>query len=817
MLIRNEQVNGPEDPFGLGDVLERDRFARPSQDILTDKTDIRKENLNDQVTKDAYLIFRAYSKLSMKTLTGAESATDLKAPSMRSKILSLHLIHMILKDYPHVFYYPSPALFTTDISAATAIDIAFIHTVRQYICIVITRNVVSIVPQVFDISMDIFGRMLLDLRFALKKEISVMFTKIIIPMIESTIPTTYYQRIAVAKSLLKTFGHSDGGKALVELYLNYDCDVTLSSEENIWERLIVSICQVLTNSSTELFEPHQFDFSIAKIEFPQVTTGSMSNYTRDQVRQLYLPTADTTELKMKLLDLLVRGVLQSLSIWGTSSNYVEAPSTGGPDVESDDPTSFEHLKNKKSRLAEGIKLFNRNPEKAIRLLVQGRIIPSSASRHVAHFLFNCPGLDKTKIGEYLGEGTTGNIAIMHAFVEYMDLASKSFVKALRSFLSRFRLPGEAQKIDRFMLKFAERYLKDNPGSFNTADTAYILAYSVIMLNTDLHNPRIKNRMTMEQFVKNNNGIDEGGKNLEEDFLKAIFVEIESEEIKLFDTQTNTNINEEDGEPQHSPKTHSHGPVKYFKNASIATNIKKHNGSVIDPTSLDGLFDSEGKILFVEAHNSRHVKSMFQLVWMSVLMSMTSFFQNHNEIEGIINVLDGIKYSIRICCSFELDLELDALFSNLSKFVELGSLSEIKDKNIEACKTLMEIALENGNGFDQNAWAVVVRCLSQLEYHQSLGIVEPELSKSADQRKTDLKKIEETYYRLTSQAVTLSVDRIFTSSVRLEANSIYSFVRALCSMSWDEIISSSSKVRIILTRNILECTLCRGCWRLHIII
>lgn len=57
-------------------------------------------------------------------------------------------------------------------------------------------------------------------------------------------------------------------------------------------------------------------------------------------------------------------------------------------------------------------------------------------------------------------------------------------------LQGFRLPGEAQKIDRLMEKFAERYVKCNPASFKSADVAYVLAYSVIMLNTDAHNPQV---------------------------------------------------------------------------------------------------------------------------------------------------------------------------------------------------------------------------------------------------------------------------------------------------------------------------------------
>lgn len=35
---------------------------------------------------------------------------------------------------------------------------------------------------------------------------------------------------------------------------------------------------------------------------------------------------------------------------------------------------------------------------------------------------------------------------------------------IRRFLSPFRLPGEAQKIDRMMEKFAERYFAHNPNT-----------------------------------------------------------------------------------------------------------------------------------------------------------------------------------------------------------------------------------------------------------------------------------------------------------------------------------------------------------------
>ena len=72
-----------------------------------------------------------------------------------------------------------------------------------------------------------------------------------------------------------------------------------------------------------------------------------------------------------------------------------------------------------------------------------------------------------------------------------------FDKALRAFLWSFRLPGEAQPIDRLMVAFAKRYMECNAGTFSHEDTCYVLAFSTIMLNTGLHNPAVKNKQVSE--------------------------------------------------------------------------------------------------------------------------------------------------------------------------------------------------------------------------------------------------------------------------------------------------------------------------------
>lgn len=105
-----------------------------------------------------------------------------------------------------------------------------------------------------------------------------------------------------------------------------------------------------------------------------------------------------------------------------------------------------------------------------------------------------PGLDKTQIGMYIGKGPADkypmNAAVLKAYVSKFDFSAHTFDESFRSFLEEFRLPGEAQCIDRIMETFAAEVYRQCPHlPFKNEDAAFILAFSLIMLNTDLHNPR----------------------------------------------------------------------------------------------------------------------------------------------------------------------------------------------------------------------------------------------------------------------------------------------------------------------------------------
>jgi ankyrin repeat protein len=185
----------------------------------------------------------------------------------------------------------------------------------------------------------------------------------------------------------------------------------------------------------------------------------------------------------------------------------------------------------KAKISRIVALINAKPVKGLKMLIEEGIVETPTE--IAEFLHQNEKLNKESIGELLGE--LDNKEIRKAFTEYLDFSNTSFEQALRHYLSTFKLPGEAQKIDRLMETFAHCFYEQtsDKSHFASPDAAFILAFSVIMLNTDAHNPAIKkqNRMTKQQFVNNNRGCNEGN-DFDREFLEYIYDRIVEEEIKM---------------------------------------------------------------------------------------------------------------------------------------------------------------------------------------------------------------------------------------------------------------------------------------------
>ncbi|CEP17156.1 hypothetical protein [Parasitella parasitica] len=838
----------------------------------------------DLYIKDAILVFRALCKLSKKSIQ-SEWGNDMRSYSMRSKLLSLHLILTIMMSHMDVFIsedvYFSAAV--RDPSGHRANP--FILEVKQYLCPSLGRNAFSVVPQVFDITHEILWRVVQGLRIYLKNEIEIFLKEIVLRILEMR-NASNQQKFSLLKGVLRI---CEDPQTLVDIYLNYDCD--REALDNIYERLVNVLSKITTahyhpSSGKDYDTSHPDPISSVhagvhahpSVVIPPPLTTATILYSDKQNAQAAMPES---AIRFKSLECLV-AVLRSLVSWysnnsvsitagqnakkdedtprasedhsitthaNTSSTRLTSSTANGSSTalntgsssRLDDPEEFENLKHRKQLLQEGVRQFNWKPKKGLAVLSSNGFLDLKDHRSVASFLLTTEGLNKTQIGEYLGEGDPENIAIMHAFVDEMDFTDMKFTEALRFFLQAFRLPGEGQKIDRYMLKFAERYVHGNPDAFANAETAYVLAYSVIMLNTDLHSPHVKRRMTLEDFIKNNRGIDDGA-DIPREILEANFDEIQNNEIKMKDEVEAANEAALVAAPGNAGVLGIAGIQNALVNAGIARDVRREAYQAATEemgSKTEAMFRSmlasrrrageNDTITFYIASHVEHVRPMFEVAWMAFLAGISGPLQESDDLATVSLCLEGFKNAIRIICLFhtvqseDVDLQRDAFVTTLTKFTFLTNLNEMKPKNVEAIKTLLEVAAVDGN-YLKGSWKEILSTVSQLERFQlitsgmdvgsggpmamadgSRKTKAPSLeigrrastiggrgrnSNNTARSATQLSLTEEVTSASSSQSLVLAVDRLFTSTVNLNGEAIVDFVRALCETSWEEIVNSA---------------------------
>ncbi|XP_048486916.1 IQ motif and SEC7 domain-containing protein 3 isoform X1 [Plutella xylostella] len=272
----------------------------------------------------------------------------------------------------------------------------------------------------------------------------------------------------------------------------------------------------------------------------QSSSSSSSQEHRHHYHQPYQPRAPEPHLLQEHVHShrgAMYGPPEQYTVWKRQDNapHYDAPPPPAPCCRQPPPTLKVSETVRKRQYRVGLNLFNKKPERGIAYLISRGFLENSP-RGVARFLITRKGLSKQMIGEYLGNlQNTFNMAVLECFVNELDLSGMAVDVALRRYQAHFRLPGEAQKIERLVEAFARRYCACNPDfvqRLRTQDTIFVLAFAIIMLNTDLHTPNLKPeaRMSLDDFVRNLRGIDDCG-DIDRDMLAGIYDRVKCSEFR----------------------------------------------------------------------------------------------------------------------------------------------------------------------------------------------------------------------------------------------------------------------------------------------
>ncbi len=722
--VTGEEVRD-EEPVSDAEARATSPVASVSSPSQTQSRDEEDDAGDAVVYNDSLIIFRALCKLADKELSDNVQETSLDA---RSKMLALELLQSILAK-------SGPAFRQNE---------KFINqAIKKWLVRLLLPNGFSPMHRVFSLSLDIFSQLALNFRESLKGEIGVFFKEVLLRLLE-TPNSSEKQKLAVVETLQTICTNP---QTLVDIFLNYDCDL---ESKDIFEKMVLDLSTIAKGSTGQLRE--------VALKCCVTIMNSLAQWSEVTADDVALPPVTATDEELE-------GVLSRTD----SSNNMQGANNSNNNASSDE---FSQVKQRKKAVEDAKKLFSSKPKKGMELMLKQGMLPDPSPEGIARWFHETQGLSLSAMGDYMGEDDPHCIAVMHAYTDQMSFCGLSIDMALRKFMSGFRLPGEGQKIDRFMEKFAAKYVRDNPQTvFANAEAAFMVAYSVIMLTTDLHRSK-KSTQTPETFASMLRGLNDGA-NFPAEFTLGIYQNIAKNPITVQDVDL---MNE-----RATGTLGDREKAELFRTeTSIA--VKRSVAMLQMASSAPGRF--------VVGENHQLVRPMFLRCWAPMLAAFSLLLERCQEPVITSLCLEGFRSSIRVSAIFELENERNTFLNALLSFTLLQSRRLMQSKHVAAIKVLLELAEHDGNLL-REGWMQVLKCISQLDKLRSMKLEQhgkevnttgnPSNSAPAEQTAED-----DNWDRIAAEIPSDQIDQIFPRSASLDAQAIVHFIKCLVAVSQSEI-------------------------------
>ncbi|KAM4676818.1 uncharacterized protein O3C94_009197 isoform 2-T4 [Discoglossus pictus] len=153
-----------------------------------------------------------------------------------------------------------------------------------------------------------------------------------------------------------------------------------------------------------------------------------------------------------------------------------------------------------------------------------------AARQLATRLFHLDGFERSQVAPYLQKNTEFSAMVAEEYLSLFDFTGKTLDAALRALLQELVLTGETQERERVLLHFSRRFHSCNPKNFSSTDAVHTLTCALMLLNSDLHGQNIGKSMSLQEFINNMDGMNDGG-SFSRDLLKGLYHSIRNEKLE----------------------------------------------------------------------------------------------------------------------------------------------------------------------------------------------------------------------------------------------------------------------------------------------
>lgn len=420
------------------------------------------------------------------------------------------------------------------------------------------------------------------------------------------------------------------------------------------------------------------------------------------------------------------------------------------------------------------------------------------------------------IGELLGSPDAESMAIMRAYVHGFDFTSLTIDDALRVFLGGFKLPGEAQKIDRLMEAFAARFCACNHDVFPSTDAAYILAFAIVMLNTDAHNPLTDAalKMSEQDFVIMATAA-EATNELDADAVAGIYARVVANEIKMHAAEPTTLANNKSSASK--PPSTLTQVLKFaapWRHRSTLKEASDETASLLEATKAmfkrveESGADAASSALFVQASEPGLARPMLDAAGKYMLMALSIAFEAAPDEAHAAMPLEGARAMLSLATSLQLPMLRDDICSFLVSAPGFGRPQGIALQSKEALSTLLELAASESSLGGVQAWASVLEVVAKLEHLRAIigaGVtIDTQATRAVFReplRMQDVVTASEAANGVVEQQIAAAeraveqwlvsnggeaIERVFALSTRFDSDEILAYASAVASVSRAEL-------------------------------
>ena len=743
----------------------------------------------------------------------------------------------LVKDYPNMFNYFCKFLSskneTSKILKIYILDIlteSFNNFVQKYNFIFRQKNFIKVVkesiseglfktclskdPNIFIPSMSLFFEVWKYFRQNLKSEINFFNENIFLKILRSQ-NSSFIQK----KTILENFSKIDF-LYFIELYANFDCElnekfivhsivsafsdivkgkyIKRNQNQNFTEQenceLINLALKTLTSMLNSIFQICEKEQALNKktkdtesnisnslIEFPEI-----NRITNNNINNLNINPTPYNSHNLQKTALLINNSQNDLQEFYSETNE-----------------KIDNNLKKKYELQNAAEKFNYKIKSGITYLKKiGYLNPKTSidtqAKNMAKFLRYTSSLRKKNIGEFLGENTELSMKTLKYFGESFDFKNIHIIQGMRIFLSTFQLPSEGQKIDRVLESFSSKYFIDNKNTlFPNSDCVFYLSYAIMILQTELHNPNVKDKMNLERFIK----IFEGKEyqTLTKEYLEDIYEQIQEEPLSLAEL-------DEERENYISGKTeekYAREKQRIVKEYDFNKKMNKRNSPYIKLTENE----------FFE-----YLPQFMSSIW-EPLIAMYSIVIEESDDPSLYNQsISGISNCIKILGLLNLNTQKQTVISFLCTMTNLLRIKPFKKKNILCIKEILTLTNSDFR-YVKGSWNLILDVINKLYYYLLLNSLPKDEREEIFNKKikSDKKNEErmglisaenlveidkERMKKIVKEIKLYDIEKIFSKSLNFKSDSFIEFIKSMCDIIKRE-FQKNSITRIFFLQKIVE--------------